>query len=103
MSKLRTAFYIQISEMLKKNAGIKCNPKEEHLDILYKGLVFRLVLFHPKQIPLLKKHVDAKGVVSFRDTEESIVAEQNYVVLPKVIGALSGYVHIIFYSLHNKT
>ncbi|GLV36428.1 Maternal transcript 89Ba [Carabus blaptoides fortunei] len=90
MSKLRTAFYIQISEMLKKNSHIKCNPKEEHLDILYKGLVFRFVLFHPKQIPLLKKHMDTKGIVSFRDTEDSVVAEQNYVVLPKVVGALSG-------------
>lgn len=92
MKNLRTAFYLQIAEQLTKDndSVIQTNVCHEYLDILYYGLVFRIVLFHPKEVSLIKKHQDEHGVVSFRDTPESLKLEQDFCVVPRVVGALNG-------------
>lgn len=95
MRNLRTAFYLQIAEQLTQSTGddnsaIRTNVCHEYLDILYQGFVFRIVLFHPKEVSLIKKHQDERGIVSFRDTPQSLKLEQDFCVVPRVIGALNG-------------
>lgn len=99
---LKTAFYIEISKQLLKTHDIKSNPKPEFLDILYNGLIFRLTIFHPKQIIELKKCINDAGVISYEENEESIAQEQKYVILPKIMGALNG-VHTQFPSFGPST
>jgi sRNA-binding carbon storage regulator CsrA len=57
--------------------------------VLKNGLVFRLEIAHPKEITLLRKEIE-KGVVKFRETEESFDLQFNTVFLPRLRGALHG-------------
>lgn len=80
--------------------NIKSNPKNDYLDVLYNGLVFRLTLFHVKQIIELKKVVDETGVLSYEDNEESIKQEQKFIMLPRLMGSLHGLVFSLLLLLH---
>lgn len=76
--------------MLEQQHDIITSITLDHLDVFYEGLVFRFRLFVPKELMLLKKVVDADGVTSYKDTEESLRLEKDLEILPKVTSALSG-------------
>lgn len=86
-----TEFYFEISKLLKEDHSITSKVKEDHLDILFEGLVFRLRLYQPKEVLLLKKYVNEEGLTTYQDTLESLNIEKRLNILPSLISALNGY------------
>lgn len=87
---VKTAFLLKISELLQ-SFNIKTNLTLEHLDVFYKGLVFRYSIFHPKEISLVKRTVNEQGVISYKENKESAALERELDIGPKVCSALKGY------------
>lgn len=85
-----TEFYFEMSKLLKEDYKIVSTVKIDHIDVLYKGFVFRCRLFQPKEVSLLKKYIDEEGVVAYKDTPESLELEKKLDVVPKIVGALNG-------------
>lgn len=88
--KTKAAFHIQIARCLRKQCKLTTKASPNHVDILKKGFVFRLIVAHPKEITLLKQQTGDDGVIKYRDNEESIKLENALFHLPKLSGALHG-------------
>nr|XP_032514670.1 nucleolar protein 6-like [Danaus plexippus plexippus] len=86
---LKAAFHLQIAEKLKSQFNLPTHARPEHLDVLQDGLVFRLRIAHAKEITLLRREL-VRGVVTFRETDESIQLYCDTVIMPKLRGALHG-------------
>ncbi|XP_063367938.1 nucleolar protein 6 [Cydia amplana] len=86
---LKAAFNLQIADRLNKQFDLPTHAYPTHIDVLKNGLVFRLVIAHPKEITLLRKEVE-NGVVKFKESDESIKLQRDTVLLPRLRGALHG-------------
>ncbi|CAG9790746.1 unnamed protein product [Diatraea saccharalis] len=86
---LKAAFHVQIAERLNKQHSMPTQAYPTHVDVLKRGLVYRLEIAHPKEITLLRKEMD-NGVVKFRDTEESERLRRDVELLPRLRAALHG-------------
>lgn len=54
---LKAAFHLQIADRLNKQFELPTQAYATHVDVLKNGLVFRLVIAHPKEITLLRREV----------------------------------------------
>ncbi|XP_073959945.1 nucleolar protein 6 Mat89Ba [Choristoneura fumiferana] len=86
---LKAAFHLQIADRLNKQFNLPTQAYATHIDVLKNGLVFRLVIAHPKEITLLRREVE-NGVVKFKESEESIKLQCDTVLMPRLRGALHG-------------
>ncbi|KAJ8718272.1 hypothetical protein PYW08_002509 [Mythimna loreyi] len=86
---LKAAFHLQIAERLTKQYSLPTQAYATHIDVLKNGLVFRLEIAHPKEITLLKREME-RGVVKYRETEESVRLQCDTVLMPRLRGALHG-------------
>ncbi|XP_063539795.1 nucleolar protein 6 isoform X2 [Cydia strobilella] len=86
---LKAAFNLQIADRLNKQFDLPTHAYPTHIDVLKNGLVFRLVIAHPKEITLLRREVE-NGVVKFKESEESVRLQRDTVLLPRLRGALHG-------------
>lgn len=87
---LKTAFYIQIAEKLRNQCKLQAKTSLDGVYVLKKGYVFRIQIYHPKEIVLLKKTANDKGVTQYIDTPVSLELEKRLSLLPKVTSALHG-------------
>lgn len=86
-----TSIYHAISVALNtSDPNILAKPSLHHVDVLFKGLVFRLRAFNDREVALLKKSVDDNGQVIYRTNPESVDAERKGHVEGAVYGALNG-------------
>ncbi|XP_026317352.1 nucleolar protein 6 [Hyposmocoma kahamanoa] len=86
---LKAAFHLQVADRLTKQYSLPAQAYPTHVDVLKNGLVFRLEIAHPKEITLLRREME-KGVVKYRESEESIQLQCDTVLLPRLRGALHG-------------
>ncbi|XP_049871871.1 nucleolar protein 6 [Pectinophora gossypiella] len=86
---LKAAFNLQIAECLTKQYSLPTQAYPTHIDVLKQGLVFRLQIAHPKEITLLRREVE-RGVVKYRETEESSRVQRETILMPRLRGALHG-------------
>ncbi|KAL5273701.1 NOL6 family protein [Megaselia abdita] len=87
---LKAAFYIQIAEKLRDQFKLQSKTSLDGVYVLKKGYVFRVQIFHPKEIVLLKQTVNEKGITQYKDTPVSLELEKKLSLLPKVTSALHG-------------
>ncbi|XP_055850097.1 nucleolar protein 6 [Episyrphus balteatus] len=92
---LKTAFYVKIAQALKEKHNYRTLIRFDGIFIFKDGYVFRVEISHAKEIALMKKEVNEKGLTHYKDTPESIALEKRYVLLPKLTSALHG-----LYKLH---
>ncbi|XP_065363227.1 nucleolar protein 6 [Calliphora vicina] len=85
---LKTAFYLQIAEMLQEKYKLTCKVTYDGVLVLKQGYCFNLEIAHPKEVGLLKKEKTVKGLTTHIDCPESIALEKRHYILPKVTGAL---------------
>lgn len=85
-----TAFYLKIAEILQKEYRIKCNVRPDQLDVYFEGYVYRYRIYLPKEISFLKKHIESDGLVTYKDTDESIALEKKLDMAPKLFSAFRG-------------
>ncbi|XP_061392483.1 nucleolar protein 6 [Musca vetustissima] len=85
---LKTAFYIQIAALLRDHHKLQCKVTYDGVLILKQGYCFNLEIAHPKEVGLLKREINEKGIKQHVDCPESIALEKRHYVLPKVTGAL---------------
>lgn len=85
---LKTAFYIQIASLLKEQHKLQCKVTYDGVLVLKQGYCFNLEIAHPKEVGLLKKEKNHKGITHHVDCPESIALEKRHYILPKVAGAL---------------
>lgn len=85
---LKTAFYIQIASLLKEQHKLQCKVTYDGVLVLKQGYCFNLEIAHPKEVGLLKKEKNDKGITHHVDCPESIALEKRHYILPKVAGAL---------------
>lgn len=83
-------FYFVLAEKLKEKHHLVCTVSANYLDIFYEGVVFRLKVYQPKEIILLKQIVTEDGVTIYKDNKESLQLEKELNYLPKVQSYLSG-------------
>ncbi|XP_072937991.1 nucleolar protein 6 [Epargyreus clarus] len=86
---LKAAFNLQIADRLTKQYSLPAQPYPAHIDVLKNGLVFRLQITHPKEVTLLRREVQ-KGVVKFKESEDSVKLQCDTVLMPRLRGALHG-------------
>lgn len=84
-----TEFYFVISTKLKEEHKMVSLVTKNYMDVYYEGLVFRLIIYQPKEIILMKKVYD-EGVVSYKENVESFKFDRKLNILPKIQGALNG-------------
>lgn len=89
IKRLKAAFFLEIAKKLKGHKGyfVKVNP--DSLEVLRKGYVFRFRLAHYKELQLMKQST-INGLVSIRDTDESMNFEKNMFIKPGIASALHG-------------
>ncbi|CAH2258725.1 jg5406 [Pararge aegeria aegeria] len=90
---LKAAFHLQIAERLNKQFSLPAHAHDSHVDVLKNGLVFRLQVAHAKEVTLLRRDVQ-RGVVKFAESEDSVSLQCETVILPRLRGALHGYVFV---------
>ncbi|XP_030374020.1 nucleolar protein 6 [Scaptodrosophila lebanonensis] len=93
---LKTAFYIKIGELLQTRHRLRTKLSYNGLLVLKAGYCFLLELAHNKELALLKKEVNERGITRYVDSEASRALEQRHYILPKVSGALHA-----LYQTHN--
>ncbi|XP_055904570.1 nucleolar protein 6 [Eupeodes corollae] len=92
---LKTAFYVKIAQALRAKHKYRTMIRFDGILIFKDGYVFRVEISHAKEIALMKKEVNEKGLTQYKDTPESIALEKKYLLLPKLTSALHG-----LYKLH---
>lgn len=76
--------------MLETTHKILSHVTPDFLDVYFQGIVFRYTLFVPKEMSLMKRETTETGLTRYRDSLISVKMENNWNVLPKVVGALKG-------------
>ena len=51
---IKTAIYCKMGQRLRKERRLVCIPRSDSLDVLLNGFVFRIYLYHPREIQLLR-------------------------------------------------
>ncbi|XP_074602146.1 nucleolar protein 6 Mat89Ba [Brevipalpus obovatus] len=95
--KTKTAFYIEMSEQLAKQYGIKSKVNPNYLDALYDEVVFRVQLSCNKELTLLRQIVNEKGMIETMESEEANILEKLTIHLPIISSAING-VHTRFFN-----
>lgn len=88
---LKSAFYIQIAEQLRETLDVLAHPHMNHCDVLYKGYVFRLVVFTVSELFCLKTSKNEQGILCTTETDQSREYEKNMTLIPK----LNSFLHSI--------
>ncbi|XP_059490211.1 nucleolar protein 6 [Neocloeon triangulifer] len=96
--RIKAAFYVKLGEILKQQAKLISQPYPTHIDVLKEGFVFRMQVYHAREISLLKEMTTPQGLIKYKDTEESLALEMKYQHLPKLTSALHG-LHMTYPSL----
>ncbi|CAK1542398.1 unnamed protein product [Leptosia nina] len=86
---LKAAFHLQISDRIKSQYSLASQAYPTHIDVNKNGLSFRLEIFHPKEVTLLRREV-VDGVVKFKESEESVKLQRDTMLLAILRGALHG-------------
>ncbi|XP_030756647.1 nucleolar protein 6 [Sitophilus oryzae] len=87
---IKTTFLLEISKKLSEIYNIKSRVTKNHLDVFYEGLIFRYILYVPKEVALMKKATSDSGVVKYVESQNTLNIERDLNILPKIIGALKG-------------
>ncbi|KAF7989496.1 hypothetical protein HCN44_008170 [Aphidius gifuensis] len=89
LRKTKTAFYLEISNCLRKQCCVKTYVNDKNLIIYKSGYVFVVEIAQQKEIALIKK-IDNNGVIEYKNNNESIKLEKKLFHLPKLSSALHG-------------
>ncbi|XP_055607721.1 nucleolar protein 6 [Uranotaenia lowii] len=100
--KLKAAFYLKIAESLRVHAGktaeLVPQAYADYLDVLYEKYLFRLHIFHNREITLMREYLAENKVTRlYRDSDASIQLEMKATILPKLTAILHG-LHQQFFS-----
>lgn len=88
--RVRAAFQLRLSELLKQHHGLQCRPASEYTDVLKDGFVFRICVAYQKEPQILRETRSPEGMISLRDTPASLRLEKNTRHLPLLTSALHG-------------
>jgi Nrap protein nucleotidyltransferase domain 4 len=58
------------------------------------------MVYHAREISLIKETATEQGLVKYKDNEESLALELKYLHKPKLTSALHGSVFILLISVH---
>ncbi|XP_037956173.1 nucleolar protein 6 isoform X2 [Teleopsis dalmanni] len=84
----KVAFYIEIARLLQEKHKLRTEVTYDGILILKEGYCFKIEIAHPKEIALLKKEINERGITQYTDSESSVALEKRHYILPKVTGAL---------------
>lgn len=85
---LKTAFYVHLSKALQEQAGVLASPTPLFLDMLKGGYVFRLRIYHHRELTMLREAVAmATGHVAKAEYQQ---LERSLVSLPLLTSTLHG-------------
>jgi U3 small nucleolar RNA-associated protein 22 len=90
IKRLKTAFYIKIAQLLRESQGLTAYPQLDHCDIVYKGFVFRVLVFTMSELLCLKSSINEQGILCTVESRESIEYEKNMTFIPKLTSYLHG-------------
>ena len=86
--RLRAAFHIKLSALLKKNHKFILRPNAEYVDVFNAGFVFRVKVGYLQEITLLKTVRSADGKVKMQETQAATTMQHDLVTLPKLASTL---------------
>lgn len=89
MRRLKAAFYVEIGNRIRNQKGLFCRVAVDSVYIMRGGYTFRFRVAHSKELQLMRQSV-VDGVVSYRDTSESLAMERDLFVKPTLASALHG-------------
>ncbi len=95
MRRIKAAFYIEISKKMAsryKSTSVESFP--DCIEVLKNGILYRLKIFHPKEVFLTKEFLSSNNLTKlYRNNEKSLKLEFGGSILPKLTSALHGLHH----------
>ncbi|KAM5183507.1 nucleolar protein 6 isoform 1-T2 [Callospermophilus lateralis] len=88
--RVRAAFQLRLAELLRQQHGLLCRATATHTDVLKDGFVFRIRVAYQREPQILKEVRNPQGMISLRDTPESLRLERDSRHLPLLTSALHG-------------
>uniref|UniRef100_A0A915PV07 Nucleolar protein 6 n=1 Tax=Setaria digitata TaxID=48799 RepID=A0A915PV07_9BILA len=87
IARLKTAFYIELSKILKDKHSISAVPFDDYLIIHFNTVVFRLVIAYPKEVQIMRKLNSGKTGIP-KDSPASRLKELEVVLTPQLAAFL---------------
>ena len=81
---LKAAFYLKIAESARDTLNVAAYACRDHCDIVYKGFVFRLIVFTVSELFCLKTSKNEQGILCTNETNESIYYEKQMTLIPRL-------------------
>eukprot|EP01060_Flectonema_neradi_P008607 TRINITY_DN16142_c0_g1_i3.p1 TRINITY_DN16142_c0_g1~~TRINITY_DN16142_c0_g1_i3.p1 ORF type:complete len:703 (+),score=142.49 TRINITY_DN16142_c0_g1_i3:1084-3192(+) len=79
---IKTAIYCKMGQRLRKERRLVCIPRSDSLDVLLNGFVFRIYLYHPREVLLLRN-------MGFGPTAD--IYERQLYILPQHSATVGAY------------
>lgn len=86
--RIKAAFYIQLADKLRTLFDMVVRVFIDHAIVEYKGYIFKLVIAYHRDVALLKRMVEANGIVKYRDNPESLLLQRDQEITPLLTSAL---------------
>ncbi|VDK78472.1 unnamed protein product [Onchocerca ochengi] len=87
IARLKTAFYIELSKILREKYSMQAIPFDDHLIIHFNTVVFRLVIAYPKEVHIMRKlNSDKTGIP--KDSTASKLKELEVILEPQLAALL---------------
>ncbi|KAK2492692.1 hypothetical protein MC885_005880 [Smutsia gigantea] len=88
--RVRAAFQLRLAELLTQQHGLQCRASAMHTDVLKDGFVFRIRVAYQREPQILRETRSPEGMISLRDTPNSLCLEKDTRQLPLLTSALHG-------------
>ncbi|VDK80887.1 unnamed protein product [Litomosoides sigmodontis] len=87
IARLKTAFYIELSKILKEKHSMQAIPFDDYLIVHFNTVVFRLVISYPKEVHLMRK-LNAGKMGILKDSPASKLKELEIILEPQLTALL---------------
>uniref|UniRef100_A0A1I8ER67 Nucleolar protein 6 n=1 Tax=Wuchereria bancrofti TaxID=6293 RepID=A0A1I8ER67_WUCBA len=87
IARLKTAFYIELSKILKEKHSMQAIPFDDYLIVHFNTVVFRLVINYPKEVHIMRKLNGGKTGI-LKDSPASKLKELELVLEPQIASLL---------------
>uniref|UniRef100_A0A158Q7J7 Nucleolar protein 6 n=1 Tax=Elaeophora elaphi TaxID=1147741 RepID=A0A158Q7J7_9BILA len=87
IARLKTAFYIELSKILKEKHSMQAIPFDDYLIVHFNTVVFRLVIAYPKEVHIMRKLNGGKTGI-LKDSPASKLKELEIILEPQLTALL---------------
>ncbi|KAL3993759.1 Nrap family protein, partial [Acanthocheilonema viteae] len=87
IARLKTAFYIELSKILKEKHSLQAIPFDDYLTVHFNTVVFRLLIAYPREVYLMRK-LNGGNTGILKDSPASKLKELEVILEPQLTALL---------------